>query len=178
MPGKILKLKISLLRLNPLIWRRVLIDMAGDLEDLHRTIQLAMGWENCHLYSFRYGNQEFGCDEEGFSNERLAALSLREKDEILYEYDFGDCWEHKVKVEAILSKEKGVFYPKCLEGARACPPEDCGGVWGYEENLEIMCDKNHPEYEDTVQWMGKDFDPEHFDLKSVNRNLEGAFVRY
>jgi len=90
----------------------------------------------------------------------------------LYEYDFGDGWEHELLVEKILPAEPGVGYPRCLKGKRACPPEDVGGVWGYADFLEIMRDPNHPEHEDMLEWVGGEFDPEVFDLEEVNAELE------
>lgn len=84
-----------------------------------------------------------------------------------YEYDFGDGWRHKIVLEKVLSAEPGVKYPLCLSGKRACPPEDCGGIWGYEELLEIMKDPNHEEYEERMEWIGDDFNPEAFDPDAV-----------
>jgi hypothetical protein len=89
----------------------------------------------------------------------------------VYEYDFGDGWEHEILVEKILQSEPGVRYPVCLAGKRACPPEDCGGVWGYESLLEALRDPEHPEHNDMLEWIGEDFDPEAFDLDSINQDL-------
>lgn len=83
-----------------------------------------------------------------------------------YVYDFGDSWEHEIRLEKILPREKRK-YPACIAGKRACPPEDCGGIWGYEEFLEIIKDPEHEEYEDMLDWVGGEFDPEHFDIEDV-----------
>ncbi len=85
-----------------------------------------------------------------------------------YDYDFGDNWEHKIQLEKILPRDKGVTYPICIKGKRACPPEDCGGIWGYAELLEIIANPNHEEYEGMFGWLGGEFDPEHFDVKEVS----------
>ncbi len=99
-------------------------------------------------------------------------LIKSEKQKINYFYDFGDNWKHTIIVEKILEKEEGKKYPVCIKGERACPPEDCSGAYGYEEMLEIMKDKNHPEYEEKiVEWLGEDFDPEEFNLDVINKRL-------
>jgi hypothetical protein len=95
-----------------------------------------------------------------------------EKDKCLYEYDFGDSWEHEVLVEKILPREQGKRYPVCLTGKRACPPEDCGGIWGYAEFLEAINDPQHPEHEEMREWVGGEFDAEAFDPDEVNRELQ------
>jgi hypothetical protein len=85
-----------------------------------------------------------------------------------YVYDFGDNWEHTVKLEKILPRDENTNYPICIKGKRACPPEDCGGIWGYEELLDIISDKNHEEYEEMMKWLGGEFDPEYFDVEEVS----------
>ena len=89
-------------------------------------------------------------------------------------YDFGDGWEHDILVEKILPIEKGIHYPVCIDGKRACPPEDCGGPFGYEELLEILKDPSHPEHEEKFEWLPGDFDSEKFDIKYINRELGGS----
>jgi pRiA4b ORF-3-like protein len=102
----------------------------------------------------------------------LAALVRGEKSKLLYEYDFGDSWEHELLVEKILPRDEGKRYPVCLTGKRACPPEDCGGVWGYASFLEALHDPEHPEHEEMLEWIGGEFDPEAFDLDEVNVELQ------
>ncbi len=111
---------------------------------------------------------------EGAEDERkvsLNKLAPAVKCKFIYEYDFGDGWEHEIKVVKISLPAEGVNYPVCLEGKLASPPEDCGGIWGYYEKLAILKDPKHEDYEDTLEWMGDDFDPERFDLDKINANL-------
>lgn len=188
MENKIYKLKISLLNIKPPIWRRISVKGDVDLNDLHMIIQIAMGWENCHLYEFR--NQEMyisGSDENPFftieSDEDEDAISpdsitlqevLQKKgDKIRYTYDFGDSWDHTIMVEAIESG-KQPHKAVCLTGKRNCPPEDCGGPWGYIDMLEAVKDPKHPNHDDMIEWLGENFDPEYFDKIEVNRLLSAS----
>lgn len=102
---------------------------------------------------------------------RLKKHMRREGQKFRYEYDFGDGWEHEVLLEKILPVAAGVQYPRCLKGKRACPPEDCGGAWGYEDLLKALADKNHPDHEMYLEWLGGEFDPEEFDLEWINEML-------
>jgi len=107
----------------------------------------------------------------------LAAVSLRDvlkraRSKFHYIYDFGDNWEHEIIVEKITPLDAGRHYPCCLAGERACPPEDCGGVWGYKDLLDITSTPDHPDYEELREWLGEHFDPEAFDLEAVNRSLK------
>lgn len=172
----IYQLKISLLDIKPLIWRRILFEPKNTLNDLHEIIQLSMGWEDYHLYSFEYGGGRFEFDGNITPFEKLSSLEMQKRDELLYVYDFGDSWEHTVVLEDLLPKNEKLFYPCCIDGKRACPPEDSGGVWGYREKLKILKNEKHPEYEDLIEWMGKDFNPEYFDLKDVNVDICSAFA--
>ncbi|MBA3442179.1 MAG: plasmid pRiA4b ORF-3 family protein [Pyrinomonadaceae bacterium] len=179
----IYQMKITLRGSKPPIWRRVEVRSDTTLHNLHWIIQTAMGWTNSHLHQFIVGQQyysqpDFGIDEHGVDvkNERaikLGQIASRAKAKFIYEYDFGDGWEHEVVVEKILTAEAGMHYPKCLTGKRACPPEDCGGVWGYAGFLEAIKDPEHPEHEDMLEWVGGSFDPEAFDIEEVNQELKG-----
>lgn len=188
----IYRLRVTLRWIDPPIWR--LIDVPGDvsLEKLHRIIQAAMGWENSHLYGFRLGRTDFGgapdFDLGAFidlassglgpkarprspRNAILSDVAPARGKSFLYEYDFGDSWEHDVWVEEIRTGEGSPSHPVCLAGERACPPEDCGGVPGYEDLLAAIRDPEHPDHEDLVEWVGSAFDPEAFDLDAVNLRL-------
>jgi len=172
-------MKVTLKGIQPPIWRRIQVASTTTLAQLHRVIQRVMGWEGSHLYQFVVGGREYSDpnmleEREGEDARRvtLATLVRGEKDKLLYEYDFGDSWEHELLVEKILPLEKAKRYPVCLTGKRACPPEDCGGIWGYAEFLEAMHDPQHPEHEEMMEWVGGEFDPEGFDLDEVNKNLE------
>ena len=102
---------------------------------------------------------------------KLNKLFCAEHDAILYEYDFGDGWEHKIVLEKIHPFEKDIPLPVCKKGKRSCPPEDCGGIWGYQDFLDIIQDSSHAEYEETMEWIGGEFDPESFDIEKVNSIL-------
>jgi len=176
----VLQIKISLKGIKPQIWRRVLVPTDFSLHQLHLVIQAAMGWENYHLYNFEINGQEFGLpDEEDLfemidsRNVKLDSLFLKGiVSNISYIYDFGDNWEHNIKIEKVIPEDPNEFYPKCIAGKRACPPEDCGGVYGYYNLLEILSDPSNEEYEETKEWVGEDFDPEKFDIEEINSMLK------
>jgi len=152
--NEVYQLKITLREARPPIWRRVLVTDATTLDQLHWIVQAAMGSTNSHLHQFiiddeYYSQKDFELDDWGHEvqNEnrvRLAALALAPKRKFTYEYDFGDGWEHEIMVEKVLAPEAGVHYPQCVAGKRACPPEDCGGVGGYERFLEVIKDEDDP----------------------------------
>lgn len=176
--GSIYQLKITLRNFSPPIWRRVLVPGEFNLYKLHWVVQVAMGWTNSHLHQFIIDGEHYSIpdpdDWEPVIDERRVALSRiapREKRKFVYEYDFGDSWEHEILVEKILPLGAGTKYPLCLKGKMACPPEDVGGVWGYADFLEAINDPKHPEHEDLREWAGGDFDPNAFDLDDVNRAL-------
>lgn len=178
---QIYQLKITLLDSKPAIWRRVQVPNDINLAKLHQAIQSVMGWEDAHLHQFKVGKTYYGTtypdDSAGMPETRderkarLSELVSRPKAKFVYEYDFGDSWEHEIVLEKILPAEPGVTYPVCTDGKRACPPEDCGGVWGYENLLEVIQDPKHPEHEDMLEWIGGSFDPEAFDVEGANRAL-------
>ena len=109
-----------------------------------------------------------GEDEEEFT---LGEVCPKVKSKLIYEYDFGDDWEHTIEVQKIIESEPGVQYPVCLGGKKACPPEDCGGIWGYYELLETIADPDADDHEDMVEWLGGDFDADAFDMDEVNAFL-------
>ena len=173
-----LRLRIALREIEPEIWRVLLIRESSSLAQLHDAIQRAMGWTNSHLHDFEIHGQRFTDLEtwEGFDEAdepgdtwatRLCDLQLEERDSFTYLYDFGDHWMHDVVVEEIIPVPKGQRLPMCIAGARACPPEDCGGPHGYFELLEALHDAAHPEHESYLVWVGGSFDPEAFDLRKA-----------
>jgi Plasmid pRiA4b ORF-3-like protein len=176
--GLIYQLKITLRGIQPPIWRRVQLPGDTVLADLHLVIQAAMGWTMSHLYCFRVGGVSFstpmrGTDFEDSGDESDAEVQLDEvcgqvKSKLIYEYDFGDGWEHDVVVEKIMKPEPKARYPHCVDGKRACPPEDCGGAGGYADFLEAMADPTHEMHEEMKEWVGGEWDPEAFDLELVN----------
>jgi len=176
--GPIYQLKITLKDFRPPIWRRVLVPGNFNLYQLHWVVQAAMGWSDSHLHQFIIGGDYYGLpspdDWEPMQDERrftLSRMASSPKDKFVYEYDFGDSWEHEVVVEKILPPEPGVKYPLCVTGKGACPPEDVGGVWGYAEFLEAIRDPNHAEHDEYLEWVGGEFDPHAFDIEAVNRAL-------
>ena len=174
--------KITLKNIRPPIWRRLLVQSDTSLATFHDILQIAMGWENCHLHQFTIEGQQYsqpidsdfgpgmfdeseGEDEAKYS---LADFNFEEKDKFHYEYDFGDGWEHIVLVEKVLSVDPKQNYPICTKGKRACPPEDCGGPWGYANFLEAVENSDHPEHEDMLEWFDGKFDSQAFDVDTVN----------
>jgi hypothetical protein len=148
-----------------------------NLQQLHRILQIVMGWETEHLHEFRIGEESYSditILNEGFLDQRKAILGVlirTEKQKFLYIYDFGDNWNHEILMEKIVPEQVGTKYPFCLTGKRACPPEDCGGVYGYDELLEQFQDPSNPDHEEALELLDADFDPEKFDLELVNKRL-------
>ncbi len=182
MTKKVYQIQIALKGFKPKIWRRLLIPSDLLLPDFHKIIQTSMGWTNSHLHQF-IKNKTFYTErmpDDDLWNEmnnvdykkmKISDLLKKEKEKIIYEYDFGDGWEHNIILEKILPLDDKITYPVCLKGKMNCPPEDCGGVWGYSEMLEILKQPDHEEYESYIEWLGGEFDPEYFDKDEVNELL-------
>ena len=179
--GDVYRLDLNLLGTKPPIKRRFEVPGDMSLGDVHDVLQIIMGWENGHMHQFtardgtRYGMLPGGDSslDEDFADEsgvKLNAVVAKKGDRLLYEYDFGDGWEHELKVVSVSPPEQGVRYPRCVDGKLACPPEDCGGVWGYYNLLEAIADPKHPEHDDLLEWVGE-FDAEAFDLEAINRTF-------
>lgn len=175
------QLKITLKDSSPPIWRRILVAGDTSLAKLHRILQTVMGWTDSHLHQFMIDRRYYGVPDPEFGNEtederrvKLVEVVHGEKDRFLYEYDFGDGWSHQILVEKIAPKEEGKYYPVCVAGKRSCPPEDCGGIWGYQNFLEAISDPKHPEHESMTEWIGARFDPEAFKLDWINQQLRGV----
>jgi len=180
MPSEeIFQIKVVLQDCKPSIWRRILVPADTSLFDLHKMIQVAMGWTNSHLHQFIKDEQYYRVPHEDdwrpVIDERdiqIRNIAPSEGDKIVYEYDFGDGWGHTITVEKILPNDPHIRYPHCLTGKRACPPEDVGGIWGYEEFLEAMRDPDHVEHESYLEWWGEQFHPDEFDIEETNRMLQ------
>ena len=162
------------------IWRRTQVSGGTSLYNLHLIIQAAMGWENSHLYEFEIGEThygepapEWGLETKDASRQKFSRVLRGEKAKLHYVYDMGDGWEHEIVVEKILPAEAEKHYPVCIAGRRAWPPEDCGGIWGYSKLLEIIEDPDHEEYEEMMNWLVGEFDPEAFHLEAINHGLMG-----
>ncbi len=174
----LLQLKIELAWIKPPVWRRVVVPATIPLGKLHQVIQECMGWTDSHLHEFEIAEGRFGIPDPDWSDDMVSekrvplAKALAGKKTFRYVYDFGDNWEHRIKVEKILPPDANLRHPLCLDGANACPPEDVGGAPGYEELLNALADPNYPEREDLLEWVADDFDPTAFDLARTNQRLQ------
>ncbi|MEV6209224.1 plasmid pRiA4b ORF-3 family protein [Kitasatospora sp. NPDC051914] len=164
---------------QPPVWRLIQVPAGIRLDRLHQVIQAVMGWQNCHLHAFSADGVQYGrrSSELDFVDETTVVLDVLVKEgaHLDYDYDFGDSWEHSITVERRMTAEAGHHYPVCVDGAGACPPEDCGGPGGYEDLKQTLQDSANPEHEDLLRWLGlktaADFDPAYFDLREINRQL-------
>jgi hypothetical protein len=177
------RIKVTLRGSKPPIWRRFEVPSDITLARLHTVIQLGFGWEDCHLWVFespagRYGTADPDLEIRSAAAKKLSAVADWPGDKLRYEYDFGDGWQHDIIVEAVQPAEHGVAYPRCTAGKRACPPEDCGGVWGYYQLLNILANPRHQDHEQMLRWLGigspAEFDPAGFDLEAANQYLAGV----
>lgn len=178
----IYQFKVTLRGVRPPIWRRFLIDNQVTFEDLHIIIQVVMGWENYHLYNFDTKDARVEILDDSFEffpsskeiydaeETQIGELITEEKQKCLYTYDFGDDWEHELVLEKVLPIDEEILVPTCLKGKRACPPEDCGGVYMYNEIQTALKGEGELD-EEMKEWLGE-FDPEEFDLELINSILE------
>lgn len=171
------RLTLTLSNIEPAIWRRLVVPESLTLRELHEVIQTAMGWQGYHLHLFDLGGVLYGDVEDiegrplGDEQSFTVGQAADQVTEFRYEYDFGDGWDHDIRVEQRITTS-GPVAPQVLDGARACPPEDCGGPWGYEHLLEVLADPSHEEHNTMSQWAGVEFDSEAFDVAQTNANLE------
>jgi hypothetical protein len=175
----IYQLKVTIKESEPPIWREIQVRSHITLYKLQRILQVVMGWGNTHLHQFTidgtcYGQShpEYGLEMKTERRARLDELVPEENASFLYEYNLDDSWMHHITVEKILEPTPGVHYPRCVAGDRACPPEECGGIRGYAEVLEILKNPEDPDYAETREWVDEDFDPEVFKIDEVNRQLK------
>ena len=184
-----IQMRVTLAEIEPEIWRRLVVPRTFDLGQLHHVIQAAFGWWDYHLHQFMIGGLRFGDLEQigtpefegeprGFDETEVRLLDFGYSGRVafVYEYDFGDGWEHSVEFEETLVIEPVPRVARCIDGARARPPEDVGGVDGYVGFLEIMADRRHPEHADTRTWAGGHFDAEWFDLAMTDRDVRAALT--
>jgi hypothetical protein len=185
--GRAYVLHIDLAGSKPAIWRKLRVPGIFTLGDLHAALQIAFGWEEDHLHSFTIGSAEYGmmsmdgmdlpdndmADEDDFY---LDDLGLKKNQTFTYLYDFGDSWEHTVRVSEIIATDEDpeIARPICIEGERAGPPEDSGGIWGYKDILEALKKPKLKKNREILEWVG-DFDPEYFSLEEVNRMFKQTF---
>lgn len=177
----IAQLKITLDDVKPVVLRRVEVPFDIRLDRLHLTIQAAMGWTNSHLYELRAGGVGWSTPNpysdwgDDFLDARKARLDDVLEDigtkKLVYLYDFGDGWEHTIRVERLTDPQPGVLYPRLIEVSGRCPPEDCGGTWGYAELVEAIKDPKHERHAEFIEWIGADFDPDDADAERLTAEV-------
>ena len=178
----IARLTLRLDDVEPEVVRR--IEVAADirLPDLYRVIQIVMGWQDYHLHEFRvgrgpaWGTPDSSWPEDGLRSEKTATLTdvlanLKRNKAFQYVYDFGDDWVHTVKLEGIVEADPDAVYPRLVEARGACPPEDCGGPWGYAYLIEVLADPDNEEYNEMVEWCGSEIDPAFVDEAAIRKAL-------
>jgi len=178
------QLKVTLRGSRPPIWRRTQVPKNVTLDRLHQILQVIMGWTDSHLHQFRVGDTHYGTPDPEYGFEvkdekkvRLDAVLHRPRARLVYEYDFGDGWEHDVVLEKTVSATPDRRYPLVLADKRRCPPEDVGGIGGYYHFLQAIADPKHPEHRDMSEWCGESFDPDAFDVQEVNAAFHGGWRR-
>jgi hypothetical protein len=170
-------LRVSLRDVEPTVWRRIVVPSETKLPRFARWLEAAMGWEGYHLHSFDVAGLQFGAPDEDaddvIDERRITVKQIlpRVGAALRWDYAVGDGWEHGVVVEAIEEPSASVRYPGCLDGAQACPPEDCGGVSGYDELREVLADPTHGQYEHLSGWAPEGFDADHFDVVAANQRV-------
>jgi len=177
----IYQFRISLKEIKPVIWRSIQVPETYTFWDLHVAVQDSMGWADAHLHQFEIlnpasGKKDFiGIPDDDFTvpqtlagwKTEITAYFSDANAKSDYTYDFGDNWVHSIKLEKIIQRKEGLKYPLCIGGKGVCPPEDCGGPYGYPEFLEIIRDKSHAQHEEYLEWAGEWFDPDRFDLEEI-----------
>jgi hypothetical protein len=179
-PAPVYQIKVSLRGAKPPIWRRLLVPGDITLNRLHQAILAAFGWHGDHLHVFDTAYGQFGHADRDLGHRSNTSVTLEQvapeiKDKIRYTYDFGDDWEHDILIEKTTPADPDVGLPACVGGRRAAPPDDCGGIWGYQYLIEILADPDHPEHQERLEWLGLDdadqFTPDRFDLDKINERL-------
>jgi hypothetical protein len=160
------RFKVVLNETKPMVWRRFDTYSTVSLSQLHYCIQGVMGWEACHLFSFHDGMGYFELNKSS----TLANIS-RVGDTLRYIYDFGDDWEHFLTIEKEMKTQPNAVYPRCVAGRNACPPEDCGGSWGYADLVSTLAGSRNARRRELIEWLGGSFDPKHFTLDEANERL-------
>jgi Plasmid pRiA4b ORF-3-like protein len=169
MSRQLYHLKVTLADVSPRVWRSVVVPGAYTLDRVHRVIQLAMGWQECHLHSFDVNGAQYGRPDDDGLLEMRDELDARLDSVVgpdgrfVYTYDFGDWWEHEVVVTDVLVAQPDERYPACTGGEGACPPEDVGGAYGYERFRAAIADPHHKDHEAMVEWYGERAVPHEFD---------------
>jgi hypothetical protein len=186
----VIQTKITIQKVDPPIWRRLLLPAEMNLAQLHEVIQASFGWTDSHLHQFIIGGLVFGApefDEDGVDERTIfeaAEVHLHDFDfdnvpnpQFLYEYDFGDSWLHSIDVEARIPRQQSSKHPTCIAGARHCPPEDVGGAHGYAEFLKAWRDPTREEHAQMRRWAGRAFEPEEFNVEKANKAIASAHAK-
>ncbi|MGH6638199.1 MAG: plasmid pRiA4b ORF-3 family protein [Polaromonas sp.] len=176
---KTFQLRVELRGVKPAVWRRIVVPTTIKLSRLHGVLLTAMGWQGGHLHEFLFADGCYGPAEDAGLDAGLedeSRVSLRKALEgcatFTWVYDYGDNWQHKIKVEREVDLGIPLESPMCITGQGACPPEDVGGVPGYEEFLQAMADPSHPEHDELKAWHGGPFEPNTFDVQAVQQRLD------
>jgi hypothetical protein len=175
---RIARLHIQLDHIEPAIWRRVEVPLTSTLKAVHDVIQAIMLFEDYHLFQFQIGDRRYGYPDPEWGDElrdarnlRLGAILARSETRFTYTYDFGDDWRHTIVIEEVVAADPMVDYPRFLDGARRAPPEDVGGLPGFEEFLRVMAAPADPEHDNIATWYRRPFDPADIDLDIINQRL-------
>ncbi len=176
--GPVFQLKVTLEGIRPPIWRTLQVRAGMTLAEFHDLLQVAFYWWDYHLHEFTAGGHEYGVEDpewpRGVRDERaytIGSILKKTKDTMMYEYDFGDGWRHKIVLEKIFEPDPTTKYPRCIKGKRSAPPEDCGGIGGYMNLLAVLGDPEHEEHAEYLEWVDDSFDPEAFSLEEINAAL-------
>ncbi len=178
--ASIARIKITLDDVEPKVLRRIEVPFSIRLDRLHLTIQAAMGWTNSHLYEIRARDVGWGMVDPDWGDGPLDARKAKLIDvledvgvkTLRYLYDFGDGWEHTIKIERLDDPIPGVIYPRLTEAKGRCPPEDVGGPWGYAEFLDALKDPEHERRAEILEWLGVEFDPNAVDAEALAADVE------
>lgn len=174
------RLKITLRSVRPPVWRRIEVRSDVALDEFSGLLEAAMGWWGYHLHSFEvdgavyerpYPDDWLRRETHDESEHRVGDVLGEVGARMCWDYDFGDGWQHDIEVEAIELADPGATYPRCVAGRRACPPEDCGGPWGYGELLGAIADERHPRHVELIEWLPSGWDPAHFDPAESTRSM-------
>jgi Plasmid pRiA4b ORF-3-like protein len=177
---QLVSLKVTLRGIRPPIWRRLVVPGAMTLGHLHQAIQAAMGWDDEHLHMFDIAGRSYGdpsAVDDVADEEHLTLNGILKSDvaRFTYTYDFGDNWEHTIVIEGQPPPVDSRRYPTCVAGKRNCPPEDCGGAWGYQDLLAVLADPAHPRYREWIEMIGEGFDPEDFSVDAADARVAARF---
>ena len=186
MTAAVLRLKVTLDDVEPKVLRRIEVPADIKLDRLHLTLQAALGWTNSHLFEIRARDVGWGLPSPDRPDGPLDARKVKLIDvledagtkTLRYLYDYGDGWEHTIKVERMIPADTNIAYPRLIEASGRCPPEDVGGPWGYDEMLEALADPDHERHAEIREWVGDDFDPHAFDAEPLRENVTALAKRW